>query len=107
MDTFSKAVAIDLAPWRVRVNVIRPGMIAATGWDNVPEEEREKRRSVIPLGREGFPEDVAWAAVFMASDDAGYLTGQCFQVDGGLIVQGRAPCAEFSPIATPDNIDNY
>ena len=106
MDTFSKAVAIDLAPWQVRVNVIRPGMIAATGWDSVPEEEREKRRSVIPLGREGFPEDVAWAAVFLASDDAGYVTGQCFQVDGGLIVQGRAPCAEFSPPATPDNIDN-
>jgi 3-oxoacyl-[acyl-carrier protein] reductase len=107
MDTFSKAVAVDLAPWGVRVNVIRPGMIAASGWQNTPEETRNKRRSVIPLGREGFPEDIAWAAVFLAADDAGYVTGQCFQVDGGLLVQGRAPCAEFRPIAGPDNIDEY
>jgi NAD(P)-dependent dehydrogenase (short-subunit alcohol dehydrogenase family) len=107
IDTFSKAVAVDLAPWGIRVNVIRPGMIAATGWENVSEEARNKRRSVIPLGREGFPEDIAWAAVFLAADDAGYVTGQCFQVDGGLLVQGRAPCAEFRPVANPDNIDTY
>ncbi len=107
MDTFSKAVAVDLAPWGIRVNAIRPGLIAATSWDKVPEEARNKRRSAIPLGREGYPEDVAWAAVFLAADDASYITGQCFQVDGGLLVQGRSPSAEPRPIVTPDNINSY
>ncbi len=107
MDSFTRAVAVDLAPWGVRVNAIRPGMIAATGWDGVPEEEKDRRRAVIPLGREGFPADIAWAAVFLAADDAGYVTGQCFEVDGGLLAQGRAPCAELHKVATPENIDEF
>ena len=107
MDAFTRAVAVDLAPWGVRVNAIRPGLIAATGWERLPEEEKQRRRSVIPLGREGWPEDIAWACVFYASDDAGYVTGQNFEVDGGLLVQGRAPCAELiQPIAGPDNISD-
>ncbi|MCL4369785.1 MAG: SDR family oxidoreductase [Chloroflexi bacterium] len=107
IDSFTRAVAVDLAPWGIRVNAIRPGMIAATGWENVPEEEKARRRSVIPLGREGFPEDIAWAAVFLAADDAGYVTGQCFEVDGGLLAQGRAPCAELHKVVTPENIDRF
>ncbi len=107
MDVFSMAVAVDLAPWNVRVNVIRPGMIAATGTERLSEEEKARRIQAIPLGRYGFPEDIAWAAVFFAADDAGYVTGQAFQVDGGLLVQGRAPCAELVRIATPENIDEF
>lgn len=107
MDSFTRAVAVDLAPWGVRVNAIRPGLIAATGWDRVPEAEKQRRRSVIPLGREGLPEDIAWACVFYASDDASYVTGQNFEVDGGLLAQGRAPCAELlQPIAGPENISD-
>jgi 3-oxoacyl-[acyl-carrier protein] reductase len=106
MDVFTMAVAVDLAPWGIRVNAIRPGMIAATGYEEIPEEEKARRSAQIPLGRYGFPEDIAWAAVFFAADDAGYVTGQAFQVDGGLLVQGRAPCAELAqPIITPDNIE--
>lgn len=107
MDTFTRAVAVDLAPWGVRVNGIRPGMIATTAWQRVPEEERQRRRAAIPIGREGFPEDIAWAAVFYACDDAAYVTGQAFEVDGGLIVQGRAPCAEINPVATPENLTDW
>jgi 3-oxoacyl-[acyl-carrier protein] reductase len=106
MDVFTMAVAVDLAPWGIRVNAIRPGMIAATGYEEVSEAEKARRTAQIPLGRYGFPEDIAWAAVFFAADDAGYVTGQAFQVDGGLLVQGRAPCAELAqPVITPDNID--
>lgn len=106
MDVFTMAVAVDLAPWGIRVNAIRPGMIAATGYEQLSEAEKARRTAQIPLGRYGFPEDIAWAAVFFAADDAGYVTGQAFQVDGGLLVQGRAPCAELAqPIITPDNID--
>jgi 3-oxoacyl-[acyl-carrier protein] reductase len=106
MDVFTMAVAVDLAPWGIRVNAIRPGMIAATGYEELSEAEKGRRTSQIPLGRYGFPEDIAWAAVFFAADDAGYVTGQAFQVDGGLLVQGRAPCAELAqPVVTPENID--
>ena len=103
MDSFTRAVAVDLAPWGIRVNGIRPGLIAVDDWLDVPESEKNRRRQVIPIGREGFPADVAWAAVFFAADDAAYTTGQLFEVDGGLLVQGRAPAAELHPVATPEN----
>ena len=105
MDSFTKAVAVDLAPWGIRVNAIRPGLIAIDDWDNLDENEKNRRRGVIPIGREGYPADVAWAAVFFAADDAAYVTGQMFEVDGGLLVQGRAPCAELHPVATPANFE--
>jgi NAD(P)-dependent dehydrogenase (short-subunit alcohol dehydrogenase family) len=104
MDSFTRAVAVDLAPWGVRVNAIRPGMIAVTNWENQTDAQKIHRRAAIPLGREGFPADVAWAAVFLAADDASYVTGQCFEVDGGLLAQGRSPCAETRQVITPDNI---
>src|SRR5207244_8406228 len=87
MDSFTRAVAVDLAPWGIRVNGIRPGLIAIDDWEGVPEIEKNRRRAVIPIGREGFTADVAWAAVFFAADDAAYTTGQLFEVDGGLLVQ--------------------
>ncbi len=105
MDSFTRAVAVDLAPWGIRVNGIRPGLIAVDNWEELSEEEKNRRRAVIPLGREGYPADVAWAAVFLAADDAAYVTGQLFEVDGGLLVQGRAPVAELQPVATPENLD--
>lgn len=60
----------------------------------------------VPLGRIGYPADVAWAAVFLAADDAGFVTGQTFEVDGGLLAQARLPSDdEGKEIVTPDNID--
>lgn len=103
MDSFTRAVAVDLAPWGIRVNAIRPGLIAVDDWEPLSEEERNRRRAAIPIGREGFPADVAWAAVFLAADDASYVTGQLFEVDGGLLVQGRSPCAEIVPVARPED----
>jgi 3-oxoacyl-[acyl-carrier protein] reductase len=105
MDAFTRAVAVDLAPWNVRVNAIRPGMIEASWWYPIPEEDRQRRRAVVPLGREGYPEEVAWAVLCLAADDASYITGQNFEVDGGLLVQGRPPQTEEDlPVAGPDNI---
>lgn len=106
MDSFTRAIAVDLAPWGIRANAIRPGLIAVDNWEELAETEKNRRRGVIPIGREGWPADVAWAAVFLAADDASYVTGQIFEVDGGLLVQGRAPCAELVvPVATPDNLE--
>jgi len=106
VDVFAMALAIDLAPWNVRVNVIRPGLIGTTGYEQIPEEVRARRASQVPLGRYGFPDDIAWAAVFFACDDASYVTGQGIQIDGGLLTQGRTPAGELNlPIVTPENID--
>jgi 3-oxoacyl-[acyl-carrier protein] reductase len=107
IDTFTKAVAVDLAPWGIRCNGIRPGMIAVGYWETTPEEERRRRTAAIPIGREGRPADIAWAALFLASDEAGFVTGQLFEVDGGMLAQGRAPQAELTTVYTPENIGEY
>jgi len=104
IDTFTRAVAVDLAPWGIRCNGIRPGMIAVDYWVGLDEAEKARRIAPIPIGREGRPADIAWAAVFLAADDAGFITGQNFEVDGGMLTPGRAAPAELVPVYTPANI---
>jgi hypothetical protein len=58
----------------------------------------------VPIGRAGLPADIAWAATFLAADDASYITGISVLVDGGLITQGRAPQAELSPVNSPETV---
>jgi NAD(P)-dependent dehydrogenase (short-subunit alcohol dehydrogenase family) len=103
VDSFTRATAVDLAPWGVRVNAILPGMIEASWWAPLPDEQKQKNRAAVPMGREGAPDDVAWAAVYFASDGSSYVTGQSLMVDGGLFVQGRAPAAEIHEVVTPHN----
>lgn len=107
MDSFTRAVAVDLAPWGIRVNAIRPGLIAVDSWEQLSDEEKARRTATIPIGREGRPHDIAWTALFLAADDASYVTGQAFEVDGGLLAQGRAPQAELVPVWTPANIGEF
>jgi NAD(P)-dependent dehydrogenase (short-subunit alcohol dehydrogenase family) len=80
VDSLTRELALDLAPRRVRVNAIRPGAIAA-------KSEASVRARSYPLGRLVEPEDVAAAALFLASDDAIFVTGQTLTVDGGLTIQ--------------------
>ena len=84
VDSFTRAAAIDLAPWGVRVNSIQPGLINNRGTQGRSAEEEAFRVSVVPIGRAGLPADIAWAATFLASDDASYVTGINLVVDGGL-----------------------
>jgi 3-oxoacyl-[acyl-carrier protein] reductase len=107
MDAFTRAVAVDLAPWGIRVNAIRPGFIAVDSWEELTDAEKAERIRTIPIGREGRPADIAWTALFLASDEAGFVTGQAFQVDGGMLAQGRAPQAELGTVYTPENIGEY
>lgn len=80
----TKSAAKELARWGIRVNAIAPGFIMTEMTAKLPEQEREKLLSTIPLGFAGEPEDVAKAALFLASDAARYITGQVIQVDGGM-----------------------
>jgi 3-oxoacyl-[acyl-carrier protein] reductase len=82
---FSRALALELAP-AVRVNVLAPGWIRTAFADGVMAPEYlEARRREIPLGRFGLAAEVASAAVFLASDDAAYITGQVLNINGGLV----------------------
>ncbi len=83
--SFSKSLARDVAP-RIRVNVLAPGFIeTAFGADADPRWREDVERRT-PLGRWGTPDDVAAAAVFLASDEAAFLTGQTIMVNGGVVM---------------------
>lgn len=82
---FSKSLARSVAP-RVRVNVIAPGWIETSFAANLPESRRREVAESAPLRRWGTPEDVAGAAVFLASPAAAFLTGQTILVGGGVVM---------------------
>ena len=82
----SKASAKELATRGITVNCIAPGFISTDMTANITDENKENLNSQIPLGRIGNPKDIATAALFLASDEAGYITGQTITVDGGMVM---------------------
>jgi 3-oxoacyl-[acyl-carrier protein] reductase len=80
----TKSLANEVASRSVRVNALAPGYIESDMTAAVPEEARKKMIDVIPMKRTGKQEDVARAALFFASDDSSYITGQVLPVDGGM-----------------------
>ena len=80
---FTRSLARELAPFKVNVNALCPGVTKTRVIDRISEEVLEKIRASIPLGYFAEPEDIAAAAAFLASDDARYMTGQSVVVDGG------------------------
>ena len=91
VNVMTKSMAVELAPDKIRVNAICP-VIGETGlletFMGVPDtpENREKFRATIPLGRFSTPQDIASAALYLASDDAEFITGVLLEVDGGRCV---------------------
>ena len=81
---FTKALAREVATRNVTVNAIAPGFIETDIWETVPEDIQKNLMDVIPLGRVGEAEEIAQAVAFLASDHAGYITGQILAVDGGM-----------------------
>lgn len=84
MISLTKTLSRDLAPYGVTVNAIAPGQVDADP-NLLSPEQREKVKAMIPLGRLGLPEDVAQAALFLASPMAAYITGATLDVNGGIL----------------------
>jgi 3-oxoacyl-[acyl-carrier protein] reductase len=83
--SFSKSLAREVAP-EIRVNVLAPGFIETAFGEGANPKFRQQVVDLTPLGRWGTPQDVAAAAVFLASDDAAFLTGQTIAVNGGVVM---------------------
>jgi len=80
----TRAIAVEVASRNITVNAVAPGFIATPMTDVLSQEIKDKLKSLIPLGRLGSDRDVAAAVVFLASDEAAYITGQVLDVNGGL-----------------------
>jgi 3-oxoacyl-[acyl-carrier protein] reductase len=80
----SKALAQEVASRGITVNVVAPGFIATPMTDKLPEQQRSRLTDAIPLGRLGQPDDVAAAVVYLASNEAGWITGATLHVNGGM-----------------------
>jgi 3-oxoacyl-[acyl-carrier protein] reductase len=95
IEAMTRAMALDLAPYGVRVNAIVPGLIRTY---DLTDEVAAQRGAVVPMGRLGTPEDLAGPTVFLATDDARYITGTCLVVDGGVLVQQRSAPVDTFPV---------
>lgn len=93
--SMTKALALDLAPYGIRVNCILPGLVATDRFDRMPDAEKARRRSVYPL-RESYPSDLASATYYLVSDMSLNVTGTELVVDGGSGIQ--AATATSNPI---------
>jgi 3-oxoacyl-[acyl-carrier protein] reductase len=96
IEALTRAMALDLAPYGIRVNGLVPGSIDTKGMN---AELKRARGEIIPLGRVGESDDLAGPAVFLASDDARYVTGAMIVVDGGLLAQQRSATVDIFPLS--------
>ena len=94
IEALTRAMALDLGPYNIRVNALMPGSIDTSGMDL---EARKLRGENVPLGRIGEPIDMTGAALFLASDDAAYITGDVIKVDGGMLAQQRSATVDIKP----------
>jgi len=80
----TKAIAMEIASRNITVNAVAPGFIETPMTDVLSDKVKEELKTRIPLGRLGVPRDVAASIVFLASDEAAYITGHVLDVNGGM-----------------------
>jgi NAD(P)-dependent dehydrogenase (short-subunit alcohol dehydrogenase family) len=87
VDALTRAMAIDLAEFNIRVNMVAAGYIYSDRWPELPESTVKRRRRNIPLGHECIAADIAKAVIFLASDESSRTTGSRLTIDGGVSTQ--------------------
>ena len=102
IEALTRALALDLGAYGVRVNALVPGSINSRGLDEVTLRERGL---IMPLGRVGDVNEMAGPAVFLASEDASYITGHMLVVDGGLLAQQRSAPVDIFPLSLFPKLD--
>ncbi len=96
IEALTRAMALDLAPYGIRVNAVVPGSIDTSGLNPATKQARGEN---IPMARVGDAAELAGPAVFLASDDASYITGHCLVVDGGMLAQQRSATVDIFPLS--------
>jgi 3-oxoacyl-[acyl-carrier protein] reductase len=83
---FMRSAAVELARSGITINAVLPGNVSTPGFADTSDEHQTRMLSSIPMGRYAEPEEVGWAVRFLASPEAGYITGQTLIVDGGQVL---------------------
>ena len=83
INGFIRTAAIEFAPYNISINCVGPGNIMTEGMQDMGGDYIRQTEASIPVGKLGQPEDIAYAMLFLASDEAKYITGQSIVVDGG------------------------
>jgi 3-oxoacyl-[acyl-carrier protein] reductase len=83
MDGLTRSWAREFGPFQITVNTVAPGWIPVERHKDMPAASRSEYARQVPLQRQGVPDDVAAAVVYLAADNAGFVTGQCLTVNGG------------------------
>ena len=86
MRMLTRTAGVELAPHNITINAVLPGNIKTEGLDGLGQEYLDKMTASIPMKRLGSVEDIAYAALFFASDEAAYVTGQTLVIDGGQVL---------------------
>jgi 3-oxoacyl-[acyl-carrier protein] reductase len=84
---FMRSAAVEFAPSGITINAVMPGNVNTPGLDNTSESHQRLMLEAIPMGRYAEPEEVGWAVRFLASPEAGHITGQTLIVDGGQVLR--------------------
>jgi 3-oxoacyl-[acyl-carrier protein] reductase len=84
LDAFIKSLALELGAYGIRANVVSPGLTLTDATAQLPQEHKEASAQMVPLKRNGLPEDVAGAILLLASEEAKYITGAYLPVSGGI-----------------------